>query len=266
MSAPGAADAVPAPRRPLLRALFAAAIAVAFAGFASLGVWQLQRLEWKRDLVARVEARIHAEPVAAPARDAWDAVDAERSEYLRVRLEGRFLEVPATRTQAVTALGGGWWLLSPLRLDGGDIVLVNRGFVPAGAAADDPPAGRVAVTGLLRLAEPGGGFLRRNAPAEDRWHSRDVAAIAAARGLPEGRVAPYFVDAERDPAVGGWPRGGMTVVRFRDHHLQYALTWFAMALLSAAAGAWLFVSERRLRHHRGRPSPGTDHAESPHRR
>ncbi len=101
---------------------------------------------------------------------------------------------------------------------------------------------------LLRLSEPGGGFLRRNAPAEDRWYSRDVAAIARAHGLDA--VAPYFIDADAATAAQAgtpWPRGGLTVVRFRDNHLGYALTWFALALL-VAGGAWrLALEETRVR-------------------
>lgn len=260
MTALRPAPEAPPPRRPVLRLLFAGALAIAFLGFTSLGVWQLQRLAWKRDLVARVDARVHAEPGTPPPRDAWSGLDAENSEYRRIRLRGTYLDVPQARTQAVTALGGGWWLLAPLRTDAGDIVLVNRGFAPTGADTSPPPAGQVDVVGLLRLTEPDGGFLRSNAPAQDRWHSRDVAAIARARGLTAGDVAPYFVDAERDIRSDAWPRGGMTVVRFRDHHLQYALTWFAMALLTACAGGLLVVLERRLRHHRRQPTGGSDHA------
>jgi surfeit locus 1 family protein len=83
------------------------------------------------------------------------------------------------------------------------------------------------------MSEPGGRFLRQNQPAEDLWYSRDVAAIAVKRRL--GRVAPFFIDAEA--AGQGYPIGGMTVVRFRNTHLVYALTWFALAAL-AAFGAW----------------------------
>lgn len=248
------------PHRPVLRIVFGAALAIAFVGFCALGIWQLQRLEWKRDLVARVDARVHAEPSTPPPRSEWTGIDAATAEYRRVRLSGTYLDVPQARTQAVTALGAGWWLLAPMQLDDGAIVLVNRGFLPAGEAIPSLPAQPVAVVGLLRLSEPGGGFLRDNAPGEDRWHSRDVAAIAASRGLDVARVAPYFIDAERDPAANAWPRGGMTVVRFRDHHLQYALTWFGLALLCALAFAWLFVSERLLRHHRQSTPQDHDHA------
>jgi surfeit locus 1 family protein len=87
----------------------------------------------------------------------------------------------------------------------------------------------VEVTGLLRLTEPKGAFLRSNDPAANRWYSRDVAAIAASQGI--ATVAPYFIDADR--AGDGWPRGGMTTVRFPNNHLVYALTWFALAGLVA---------------------------------
>ncbi|RYD42410.1 MAG: SURF1 family protein, partial [Sphingomonadales bacterium] len=114
-------------------------------------------------------------------------------------------------------------------------LLVNRGFVPkdrrdAKVRAVGNVVGVVTVTGLLRLTEPEGAFLRSNDPAADRWFSRDVAAIAKARGLRN--AAPYFVDADARPNPGGYPVGGLTVVRFPDNHLVYALTWFALCALS----------------------------------
>ena len=83
------------------------------------------------------------------------------------------------------------------------------------------------MVGLLRLSEPGGGFLRANRPAEGRWYSRDVQAIGRAEGI--AALAPYFVDADATANPGGWPRGGLTVVRFPNSHLIYALTWFVLA-------------------------------------
>ena len=149
-------------------------------------------------------------------------------------------------------------LLQPLQADNGDYVLVNRGFVPAGATASRAPRGRVVVEGLLRISEPEGGFLRRNVPEQDRWYSRDVVAIARRQGLPAARVAPFFIDADAEPGFRGWPRGGMTVVKFRDPHLSYALTWFGMALLTLVAAGVLVASERRLRDDRRRHySPDT---------
>ena len=230
--------------------VFASALLVAFVGFIALGVWQWQRMGWKHALIARVEARVHADPAPPPPRSRWAAITAESDEYRRVRLSGHFLPGPETRTQAVTALGAGWWLLAPLQTDDGEIVLVNRGFVPTGAEAAPPPAGAVEIEGLLRISELKGGFLRSNDPGQDRWYSRDVSVIARARGLDGEAVAPFFVDAARDSSGQGWPRGGLTVVQFRDHHLSYALTWFGLALLTAVAGLRLFVSARGLRQDR----------------
>ncbi|KQP38919.1 SURF1 family protein [Pseudorhodoferax sp. Leaf274] len=227
------------------------AAALLSALFAALGTWQVQRLGWKKALIARTEARVGAAPVAPPALRAWPAIQAAplEFEYRRLRLQGEFLHADEALVQASTALGAGFWVLTPLRLPDGSIVLVNRGFVPPerrdpaqrGAAA---PAGTATVVGLLRITEPGGGFLRENDPAADRWHSRDVAAIAAARGLPADRVAPYFVDAEGTPA-GQWPVGGLTVLRFTDNHLVYAVTWYALALMVAAAGWFVLRTARR---------------------
>lgn len=238
-----------APRSATVRTVALLFLGLLFAGFTALGFWQVQRLHWKHALIARVDSRIHAAAVAPPARDSWPRVSAESDEYRRVFVQGRYLPGHDTRVQALTELGPGWWILSPLRTDAGDIVLVNRGFVPDDGIASPPPAGAVRIEGLLRISEPGGRVLRRNDAASERWFSRDVAAIAVKRGLRD--VAPYFIDADADAQAprDAWPRGGMTVVAFRDHHLQYALTWFGLALLTAFA-AWTLVSgERRLRHH-----------------
>ncbi len=271
-------------------------LAVAFIGFVALGVWQLERLAWKQDLIERVESRVRAPAVAPPETSAWPSFaaqpEAKRYEYMRVEVTGRYLPGADTRVQAVTAIGAGYWLLTPLQRADGSIVLINRGFVAPewvpSAARESAATPDVRVTGLLRLSEPGGAFLRSNAPADGRWYSRDVQAIAAAQGLQ--RVAPYFIDADfieadvieadvidadaadgagatgvgvagagsaRAGAAGAGsagdvddhsgvlaPVGGLTVVRFRNHHLQYALTWFALALMVVAA-VWRVLREDR---------------------
>ncbi|HRO11022.1 MAG TPA: SURF1 family protein [Amaricoccus sp.] len=218
------------------RLIATGAILLAITLFTGLGVWQLERRAWKLDLIARVEARLTAAPVPAPGPAAWPTLGPADA-YTRVTATGRFLHDRETPVLAVTDLGSGYWILTPLETPGFTL-LVNRGFVPPDRR--DPTTrpegqlpGEVTVTGLLRLTEPGGGFLRRNDPAAGRWYSRDVAAISAAR-TPPPPVAPYFVDAGAAPNPGGWPRGGLTVVRFRNAHLGYALTWFALAAGLAA--------------------------------
>src|SRR5690606_35432188 len=193
-------------------------LTIACGVFATLGTWQIERRAWKLDLIERVEARVHAPPTAAPGEADWPGVNADRDEYRHVRLSGTWLPGHDTLVQASTALGGGHWVLTPLQRDDATWVLVNPGFVP-GAQRDTPlplPAGRITVTGLLRLTEPDGGLLRDNNPAAGRWYSRDVAAIAQQHGLT--RVAPYFVDAGADsaPRDDGAPVPGLTVVRFHN--------------------------------------------------
>lgn len=237
-----AAGRAPAWRRLALLVLLAALCAALVA----LGNWQLARRSWKLDLIARVERQLAAAPVAAPGPSDWAHLGRD-DEYRRLRVTGTFDHARETCTQAVTVHGAGCWVMTPLQTADGWWLLVNRGFIdpehrdPASRAAGQP-AGTVTVPGLLRLSEPGGGFLRRNDPAAGRWTSRDVAAIAAARGLPADRVAPYFLDA--DASVPEGPIGGLTVVQFRNAHLAYALTWFALAAL-VLAGMVLVVRRGR---------------------
>lgn len=228
------------------RLILVALALFATLAFTALGVWQVERRAWKLDLIARVEARIHAPPVAPPKAKNWLGLNLRSEEYRRVTLTGTVIEGRDTLVQALTARGAGFWLLTPLRTDDG-IVLVNRGFVPSdkrdSASQWCGSRGRVTVTGLMRVSEPGGGFLRSNDPAGDRWYSRDVAAIAKSRGLET--VAPFFVDADATPNPGVYPIGGLTVVRFNNNHLVYALTWFGLAGLSALAAFLLLRSRTR---------------------
>lgn len=215
------------------RTLLLAFALLAALGFTALGIWQVERRAWKLDLIARVEASLKAPPAAD-----WRTF----AEYRRVRLQGAFLYDRETLVKAVTARGEGFWVMTPLRTGQGT-VLVNRGFVPAERTPRwRGPEAMAGVVGLLRASEPKGGFLRSNDPAHNRWYSRDVAAIAQARGL--GAVAPFFVDADATPNPGGYPVGGLTVIAFRNNHLVYALTWFALAALSALGAAFILRQKR----------------------
>lgn len=224
--------------------------------FTALGLWQVERRAWKLDLINKVEARVHAAPSPLPPPSEWGGDLA----YRHVRITGRFLHDRETLVQAVTIHGPGWWVLTPMRLSdpapalrratGHPLILVNRGFVPTDRR--DPatrqtaqPSERVTVTGLVRTTEPDGAFLRSNDPAADRWFSRDVAAIATARNL--GPIVPFFLDADAAPTPGGYPVGGLTVIAFRNNHLSYAITWFALALLSIGGAIVTIRSGRQGR-------------------
>lgn len=251
-AASGHSDASPerGPRGPLALTLLALFALAAFAGFIALGTWQVHRLAWKRDLIARVDQRVHAPAIDAPPPATWPRVSADSHEYLHVRLRGVFLHDRQTLVAASTGLGSGYWVLTPLRAVDGAVTLVNRGFVPPAWCGRDGrcapgPAGEVEVTGLLRMPETRV-FLRHNDPAQERWYARDVQAIATAKGL--GPVAPFFVDADADPAdAGAWPRGGLTVTTFPNSHLSYLITWYALALMVLAAAAYVGRHEYRLR-------------------
>ena len=187
------------PHSPLILAMLTAVGIALFLGFVALGAWQVQRLSWKLDLIERVDQRLKAPPQPLPPPVQWPEVTAAAYEYQPVRLQGQWLADKTVLTQATTALGAGYWVLTPLQTSEGTQVLVNRGFVPqdqrarwqGGAGADTSASTPATVVGLLRMSEPGGGFLRSNDPAQQRWHSRDVAAIAQALQL--ARPAPFFV-------------------------------------------------------------------------
>jgi surfeit locus 1 family protein len=202
-------------------------------GLVSLGVWQVQRRAWKLALIEQVDRRLAAAPIPAPGPAQWPTIGRDDA-YMRVTVHGTLRNDRETLVQAVTDFGPGYWVMTPMTADRGFTVLVNRGFVPSErkTAGHDNPSGPVTVTGLLRVTEPKGGFLRSNDPDADRWYSRDVAAIANKRSL--GTVAPYFIDADARSSPAS-PRGGLTIVSFPNNHLMYAITWFAMAALLAAA-------------------------------
>jgi surfeit locus 1 family protein len=227
-------DAVPARRFIIFVLISLLGIAV----FAALGVWQLERRVWKLALIDRVEQRVHASPVAVPGPTVWPSVNRADDEYRVVRVTGRFANDRETLVEATTDRGMGYWVMTPLESSDRFTVLVNRGFVPSdrrdpATRAAGQIKGETTVTGLMRMTEPRGTLLRANDPAANRWYSRDVQAIAMARGLKN--IAPYFIDADATPNPGDLPVGGLTVISFYNHHLLYAVTWFGLALMSAAA-------------------------------
>jgi len=226
--------------------------ALACCGFILLGNWQVHRLHWKLGLIHDVDTRVHAAPVPAPGPAQWPRIAAGHERYLHVRLEGHFLPNMSTLVRGTSRLGYGYWVMTPFVTEQG-IVLVNRGYIPSGMPENAKyrlawaPGGTRQVTGLLRQSEPGGGFLRPNKPRKNLWYSRDVAAIAALRNLPAAEVAPYFVDADAVPGGARWPVAGLTPIRFPNHHLGYAITWYGMAL-GSLLGAGLLL--RSIRHRR----------------
>lgn len=231
---------------PVKRVAFAVCLALIAAALAALGTWQVQRLAWKRDLIVRVDQRVHAAAVPVPARADWDKVNAGDDEYRRVSVAGTLANDKETLVYASTALGPGYWVMTPLMLADGTAILINRGFVPTdrrdpATRREGQLTGPVEITGLMRMTEPKGSLLQSNDVGADRWYSRDVAAIAQKRGV--GAVAPYFIDADATANSGGLPVGGLTVIHFPNNHLVYAITWYALAAMALALLVFILRGE-----------------------
>ncbi|MDP4002317.1 SURF1 family protein [Methylobacterium sp. NEAU K] len=240
------------PRAAAWRDLIAPALAtlIALAILLGLGIWQIERKAWKEDLIDRIVRQTKAEPVAPPAPDAWDA---GRDEFRHVRVSGRFLNDRETLVHGLAAgetpgrALQGYYVITPLLREDGGTALINRGFVPTelkeqSDRRDGLIEGPTTVTGVLRASEARGMFVPEPDPARGEWFNRDVAGIAAARGITD--AAPYLIESDAVPGQTTWPRGGQLKVDLPNNHLQYAFTWFALA--ACLIGVFGVFAYRRL--------------------
>jgi surfeit locus 1 family protein len=226
----------------------------AIAGLAlliSLGTWQLQRLAWKQGLVGAIQERVHAKPVTMAAIEDRASLGGD-VEYARVAVEGQYLNDHEIHLYALDSTHGpGFYVITPLRLADGSILLVNRGYVPndlkdPAKRATGQLTGDVKVVGLMRHPEPQGTFEPNNDPKRNIWYWRDIDAMADATGGEPARVHRYILDAEADPAPpGGWPKGGTTRLELPNRHLEYALTWYGLAAALVAVFAVFAVGRWR---------------------
>ncbi|WP_127089264.1 SURF1 family protein [Aquabacter cavernae] len=219
-----------------------------------LGTWQMERLAWKTELVAQVRARTSERPIPAPPPREWPDIDRAQDEYLPVTASGRFDHGRETLIYTVLSdpkgpfKGPGYLVITPLMQADGSAILVNRGFVPEDrrnptTRAAGQVEGPVTVTGLLRLPEEANWFVPDNAPERNAWFRRDPEEIGRARGL--ARVAPFTIDADGTPNPGGLPQGGETRLSFPNKHLEYALTWYGLAV--TLVGVYVAFVITRLR-------------------
>jgi surfeit locus 1 family protein len=230
------------------------AAVMAFAVLVLLGMWQLDRKAWKEGLIATLEQRLSASPVALPAASTWPRLTAAADEFLRVALTAEFLH---DREATVYTIGSsmrdgaaspGYWIFTPARLGDGAVVMVNRGFVPEGkqnpaTRPDGEVAGPVSMVGVLRWPELPGLFTPAGDPGRNIWFSRDSNSIAAAKGVS---AAPFYVELESPDPPGGLPRTGRLHAVLPNNHFGYALTWLGLAMVLAGVyGAWLFSDWRK---------------------
>ena len=211
----------------------------------ALGTWQVQRLQWKEGLIAERNSALAAAPVPLPK-----SLDEARAlEFHPVRAEGEFLNDHELDLNAQSLKGEqGFHIVTPFRLSDGTIVFIDRGFVPTDKRAPETRAqgeiaGPTAATGLLRLPEPPGYFTPANEPAKNSWFSIDLPAMARAAGV--GSALPFYIDAGKTPVPGGWPQGGQTITDLPNDHLQYAITWYALAVALVAIYIRFAIRRRR---------------------
>ncbi len=202
---------------------------VAVAVMLGLGSWQLARLQWKLNLIERLEARARTAPVGldgiAPIRAREGDV-----EYMRVRLTGTYQHDREVHLYATGPATWGWQVLTPLVTSTGQEVLVNRGFVPdrikePAARRDGLPAGPVTFVALLRApASSRPYFSPENEPKRNRWYWVDPAQLLQPPRLP------YVLEAEAIPGAPP-PNGGVTRLEPSNPHLAYAFTWYSFAMI-----------------------------------
>lgn len=227
----------------------------ALAVLIGLGTWQLQRKAWKDGLIAQIAARTTA-PAIALEEALARASKGEDLEYTRVAVTGRWVAADReAHLWAPTTAGPGWHIYTPLVTAAAPVVIVNRGFVAD--AQRDPSSRRepdaaveVRLVGLLRKSEVKAMFTPDNAPDRNIWYWRDLDAMGRAL-LPDAkaRLAPFFLDAEKgSPAGPLGPKGGVTRLNIPNSHLQYAVTWYGLALTLVGvytAFAWGRLQRRR---------------------
>jgi surfeit locus 1 family protein len=241
---------------------------LAFIALIALGTWQIQRKAWKEGLIAALDAQLAAPPIALPPPASWPNLDRQKDEYRRVTLSVTFdnshealvFAAPSTFRPDIT--DPGYWVFTPARLAGGQTVMVNRGFVPDGKQAPKSrPLGQIAgpitIVGSMRWPGARHWFTPADEPAKNLWFTADPQSMAAAKGL--GPVAPFYVEQESPVPPGGLPKPGKLMVTLPDNHLQYALTWYGLALVLVIwFAAWAFSS--------GRGETGDDPATAPQER
>jgi len=214
---------------------------IAFCALIGLGVWQVQRLKWKTELLRRIDALQAAapQPMERAAGQLRAGADVD---FTRVILACNDVETrPALRLHAVLAGQSGYRLITACPLDGGrpHSILVDRGFVALdeGEAAHGVPGGPITrpVVGVLRAPDRPNFVTPRNEPAKNLWYWRDIPAMAQALGAPD--PAPAFLMLESPAPTSGLPRPAALPAAIPNNHLGYAITWFGLA--AALAGVYL---------------------------
>lgn len=236
------------PRQPsVLRFwLVGTVVVVAMAILLALGTWQVERLAWKEELLARITSQLAQPPLPLASVEAARAAG-EPIEYRPVTVTGTFLHDHERHFFATYEGQSGFYIYTPLILGDGRALFVNRGFVPydrkdAATRAAGQVSGLVTVTGLARERLNGkpSWLVPTNDLAKNIFYWKDLDAMAESASITQP-VLPFFVDADKAPNSGGLPIGGVTIIDLPNNHLQYAVTWYglALALAGVCVAMWL---------------------------
>lgn len=229
-----------------------ACMAIMIAFLSSLGFWQLKRLDWKEGLIEMVEQRRTAPPVSLDTiSTAWD--ESHDVDFMTVKASGTF-DHSKEQFYYVTKNGVvGWHVYVPLTLADGRVLIVNRGFVPdqlreQSKRSDNLPTGEVSFTGLARNApfEKPNSFVPNNDLAKNIYHWKSISEMASQMGdKTRVQFLSFFVDVGSSPSNGKYPQSGSTRISFPNSHLQYAFTWFGLALALLGVGSYFLYSRSK---------------------
>ncbi|HEY4031721.1 MAG TPA: SURF1 family cytochrome oxidase biogenesis protein [Caulobacteraceae bacterium] len=221
-------------------------VAICFAILIGLGVWQLQRLQWKEGILKRVAAL-----QAAPAKPLAEVLKAGGDlDFVRVAFDCPDLERrPLLRLFAVRQGVAGYRLITacPISAAGYGSVLVDRGFAPQDGDKAAMQPGRATlpgpVTGVLRKGDKPTFVTPANRVAQNLWYSRDVAAMAAQ--LHAAKPVPVYLMIETPPPAPPGPVPAPIPADIPNRHFEYALTWFGLA--ASLIGVYAAMLPRRRR-------------------
>ena len=210
----------------------------------ALGTWQVQRLYWKEGMIRTIDQRMHSAPLPLAQVEALYASTGD-VDYIPVTVSGSFVHEAERHFFSTWEGNSGFDIFTPLHLEDGRFLLVDRGFVPydvkdAAKRPEGQVTGTVTITGLARnpLTSKPSSMLPDNDPVKNIFYWKDRDAMAATAGLPAGfTLVPILVDADNTPNPGGLPVGGVTIIDLPNNHLQYAVTWYGLA--AALAGVLL---------------------------
>ena len=226
--------------------LWVSLLAIAlFVVFILLGNWQVRRLHWKVGLIAETSATLISKPITLDAAITLG----KAAEYHPVALTGHFDHAKEVYVYGAANGVPVYHVLTPFTDEKGRTLIIDRGIVPEELREPKKRSagnveGATSVVAVWRKPDPPNSMVPVD-QAHRIWFSRDITGIAAAEKI--ALAVPILLEADKTPNPGGWPKGGQTVVTFANNHLQYAVTWYALAGLTLLGYFVVHISLGRLK-------------------